>query len=200
MEAPTRRRRRGRLIPTLLATLGIGGSTLIIWTSSNAAFKATTKNETNSWSTGSVALTDNDSGSAMFTVNNLAPGGTGTSCIKVTYTGNVGVGVKLYGESLTAANALDQYITIKIEESTGAGVTSFGNCASFDASPTTLFNSTLNSFGTTKTSYATGVSSWAPSSNDSRDYRFTYTMDPAAPDSTQGSTATIKFVWEAQST
>lgn len=45
----------------------------LIVTASIAAFSDTTVNSGNTWSSGTVILTDDDAGSAMFIVSNMAP-------------------------------------------------------------------------------------------------------------------------------
>src|SRR3712207_7319239 len=47
------------------------------------------------------SLSDDDSGSAMFTATGLKPGSTGTKCIQVTYGGSLAAAVKLYVSSST---------------------------------------------------------------------------------------------------
>jgi len=171
-----------------------------MWQASNAAFTATTTNGAQSFSTGSVAISDNDGGSGvLFTVSGLKPGSTGTACITVSYTGSLAAGVRLYGTSPSTTNSLSSYVLLQIDETTGSGTITYPSCTGFGAS-TTLFNSTLASFGSAKTSYATGLSSWNPGGSATRDYRFTYTLDSAAPNTTMSSSAAITFVWEAQNT
>ncbi len=178
-------------------TAGIVASSMVMWRSSNAAFTATTQNGSDSFSTGSVILADNDSGTALFSVTNMAPGDTGSACLRVTYSGTLASDVRLYASAVATTNSLSSYITLQIEESTGAGTTTFPSCAGIGATAT-LFNSTMASFASTHTSFATGVSSWAPSSTTSRDYRFTYTLSSSAPNSTMSSTASVTLTWEAQ--
>ena len=73
------------------------------------------------------------------------------------------------------------------------------SCAGFTGG-STVFDSTLASFGTTKTSFATGVGSFAPSGtgSETKSYRLTYTLSSSAPDTAQGGTAALGFTWEAQ--
>ena len=61
----------------------------LVWEASYAAFTDTTSNDNNSWTAGSVTITDNDGGSALFTASGLVPGTTGARCITVTYSGTV---------------------------------------------------------------------------------------------------------------
>src|SRR5262245_56233961 len=91
----------GAAVP--MAVLASGG---LVWQSSYSAFSATTSNPTNNWTAGTVALSDDDSNTAMFTASNLKPGATGTKCIAVTSTGSLASTVKLYGTSYATTNAL----------------------------------------------------------------------------------------------
>ena len=105
----------GAAIP--MAVLASGG---MVWQSSYSAFSATTASPTNNWSAGTVALSDDDSNTAMFTATNLKPGATGTKCIAVTSTGSLASTVKLYGTAYATTNALAANINLKVEEGTGA--------------------------------------------------------------------------------
>ena len=69
-------------IPAALVASGI-----VVSTASYSAFSSTTVNPTSNWTAGTVALTDDDSNTALFTATNLKPGQTGSNCIAVTGTG-----------------------------------------------------------------------------------------------------------------
>ncbi len=132
----------------------------------------------------------------MFTASGLKPGSTGTKCIAVTSTGTLPSAVKLYGTSYSTTNNLAGNVTLTVEEGTGATSSS---CTGF-VSGTTLYNGTMASFGTGKTSYATGVGSWTPtgSGSETKSYRVTYTLSSSTPDTAQGGTAALGFTWESQ--
>lgn len=181
----------GAAIPA--AVLASGG---MVWASSYSAFSATTANPTSNWASGTVALSDDDSNTAMFTGANLKPGSTGVKCIAVTSTGSLASSVKLYGTSYATTNGLADNIALKVEQGTGATTAS---CAGFTGA-STIFDSTLSSFGTTKTSFATGVGTWAPTGTASevKSFRVTYTVNANTPDSAQGGTAALGFTWESQ--
>jgi hypothetical protein len=187
----TKRLVAGASIP--VALLVSGG---MVWQSSYSAFSSTTSNPTDNWTAGTVALSDDDSGTAMFTATGLKPGSTGQKCIAVTSTGSLASTVKLYGTSYSTTNALAANLNLTVEEGTGA---TFGSCAGFTGG-TSVFSGTLASFGTTKTSFATGVGAWAPtgSASDTKAYRLTYTLSSSTPDTAQGGTAAVGFTWEAQ--
>jgi hypothetical protein len=183
-----------RSAPWLLVTLGILGASLVTWRTSSALFTATTTSGTNSFGTGSVAISDNDSGTALFTVTGMKPGSNGQACIKVSYTGTLASTVRVYGTGETATNQLDQYLTLTIDEGSSAATT-FPSCTNFVLGTANIFNTTMNLLGTT---YLTGYGSWAPTTVESRDYRISYSLSAAAPNSTMNSTASVTFTWEAQ--
>lgn len=189
------RKRRGWKVGVLAATVLL--TTALILTASFAAFSDTTDNSGNTWSAGTVVLTDDDGGvSAMFTVGNMAPLTTVIECIVVTYSGSlVPADVNLYGVS--GGTGLDVYLDVTVEEGTGG---LFGNCAGaggFTPIGPAIFAGTLTSFAATHTNFTNGVGAWLPAANpESRTYRFTVTLQDN--NSAQGLDATATFTWEAQ--
>src|SRR4051812_24211885 len=83
---------------------GVGGS----W----AAFRATGPNSGDAIAAGTVALTDNDSSSAMFSLSGLKAYDTSTKCIKVTNSGSLASQVRLYGS--TSGSGLDRYLSVVV--------------------------------------------------------------------------------------
>ena len=184
------RKRRAPIFWVLFATVLLTAAFIV--TASIAAFSDTTDNSGNTWSAGTVLLTDDDAGSAMFIVSDMAPLATVTECIVVTYSGSLlPADVNLYGVS--GGTGLDVYLDVTVEEGSG-GI--FGNCAGF--TPTsTIFTGTLTSFAATHTNFATGAGAWNPAANpESRTYRFTVTLQDN--NLAQGLNATATFTWEAQ--
>jgi hypothetical protein len=180
----------GAAVP--LAVLASGG---LVWQSSYSAFSATAASPTNNWTAGSVALSDDDSNTALFTASNLKPGSTGAKCLVVTSSGSLASTVKLYGTSYSTTKSLADSINLKVEEGSGG---SFSNCTGFSAS-STVYDGTASSFGTTKTDFASGVGSWAPAGGTAtKTYKVTYTVSASTPDSAQGGTTALGFTWEAQ--
>jgi hypothetical protein len=180
--------------------IAVVASGAMVWHASYSAFSATTSNPTNNWAAGTVALTDDDSNTAMFTLasaGNLKPGSTGSKCIVVTSNGTLPSAVKLYGSSPATTKSLSDYLTVTVDEGTGA--TFAGGCGTF-TSTQQIYNGTLTNFGATKTSYASGVGSWTPTgtAGETKVYKVTYTLSSTTPDTSQGGTAAIGFTWEAQ--
>lgn len=162
-----------------------------------SAFSSQTDNPGNNVTAGTVALTDNDGGTAAYNVTNAKPGQASTPfCVRVAYSGSLDSDVKLYAAS-AVSGPLAPYVTLKVE--TGSGTAT--NCSDFTqaAGDATLFNSTLDTF---PSSYVTGIMDSGPTSatkwvnGNAVDYRVTATLSAAAPDSAQAATTgshTIRF-------
>jgi hypothetical protein len=194
IEVARRRDLRDRLVRASapIAAFLLVGALVVV--GSRAAFSATTDNASNSWTAGTVVLADDDTGSAMFNVTAMKPGASSVKCITVTYSGTLTpADIKLYGT--VAGTGLATYLTTTIEIGTGG---SFASCTGFTPG-STLYNSTLASFGTTYTNWASGLANWSPASTpDSRTLRFTTTLPSGVSNAAQGLTASATFTWEAQ--
>lgn len=193
MFRPTRA--RARLIGVAVAVAAVAASSAVIWQASYSAFSSTTASNSN-WTAGTVALTNDHSGSAVFDVKALKPGATGNNCILVTSAGTLASAVKIYATKPETTNALSGSITLAITE--GAPKS---DCAKF-AAGATLFNGKLLDFGTAATDYSKGLGTWAPAGTapETRAYQFVYTMATDAPNTVQGGTAGVTFTWESQNT
>ncbi|MDQ6642585.1 MAG: CalY family protein [Actinomycetota bacterium] len=193
------RSNKKRLAVAAAIPVAVVVSGALVWQSTYSAFSATTQNPTNNWASGTVALSDDDSNTAMFAAANLKPGQTGQKCIAVTSTGTLPAAVKLYGTSYAQTKALGANLNLTVEEGTGA---TFSSCTGFTpiASGSMIYTGTLDGFGTTKTNYASGAGVWTPtgSASETRVYRITYTLSNTTPDTSQGGTAQVGFTWESQ--
>jgi hypothetical protein len=204
---PLPARRRRALRPATAAKLALSVVLLLgLWTVAGggtyAALSGNTANPGNTFSAGTVTLTDNDANGALFTFTNQKPGVTVNSCIKVTYTGSVTTSaLKLYAS--TATGTLAPYVNLTVTKGTDSSP-SFNGCTNFTADATNynalgagvLFNGTLSTY---PTAYAAAVSdpnsAWTNSTSAS--YRFTVSV--ADTDAIQGLTAAATFTWEARS-
>ncbi len=201
MSAATRRPRRSHARAITLGALATGlvASGAMVWGASYSAFSATTSNPTNNWSAGTVALTDDDTNTAMFNATNLTPGATDSKCIAVTSTGSVASAVKLYATNPATSKDLASSLNLTITQGTGG---KFGSCTGFTALGTgaPVYTGTLASLGTSATNYSTGLGTWAPTgtASETRVYKVTYTLDANTPNSAQGGTASVGLTWEAQ--
>jgi hypothetical protein len=164
-----------------------------------AAFTDTTDNTGNQFSTTEIRLIDDDSGSAMFNVTDLAPGDSVTECINVEYDGDItGVGaltpVRMYGSA--PAGGLASELEVSVRPGTGG---SFGNCAGFAPSGPTFGPVALNA----------QPASWAASTwniftpvnaGDNATVEVTVTLPSSATNVSMNQTTTATFVWEVQTT
>jgi hypothetical protein len=182
-----------------LAVSGIGALAVtagLVWQSAYAAFTDSTPTYTLTWSTGTVALTDDDAGAVMFSASGLRPGATQTRCITVTSTGSAPSLIRLYGTGRSSTKSLSSYLTLVVSAGTGG---SSAGCAGFVPS-STVYRGTLAAF---PTSYASGVGSWTTAGDtagETTSYQITYSLAATAPAGAQGGTAAVAFTWEAQNT
>jgi hypothetical protein len=194
----------GRLavsISVLIASgcLGIAGT----W----SAFSGTTSNAGNTFAAGTVVLSDDDGGAAMFTLPGLDPGETATRCIDVAYTGSLPALVRL--RASTTGTGLDSALDLVVTRGSFAMPPGGGSCAGFTADGTdylgrgagTIWDGTLGDY---PSGWATGLNdpsdldpeSW--SAGEHHAYRLTATLRD--DDAAQGLTATTTFTWEARNT
>lgn len=166
-----------------------------------SAFSSQTDNPGNVVTAGTVALADNDGGTALYSLPTAKPGDAKTSCIRVTYTGSLDASVRMYTPS--AIGALGPQVNLKIEPGTQT-TPSFPSCTGFTAVGAALYDGPLSTFGTTYASFATGLATNPPAAtkwvaNDAIVYRVTATLSATAPDTAQGqSTGSHTLRWEAQ--
>lgn len=200
MQQPTRRARRiGTAIVTPVAIIAAAA---LVWQSSYAAFTGTTRNSGNNWSTGSVALTDDDAGSARFQATNLIPGATETKCIAVTANTSVAGLVKAYAiNPVPSPQKLEEHIMVTVDYGTGGG---FGTCDGFTRGGTTIPPMSLSTLAGYN-SYATSLGGWnVVAGTQTRSHQMTWTFDAAGLtqaelNALQGTSTGIDLQWELQS-
>jgi predicted ribosomally synthesized peptide with SipW-like signal peptide len=193
---------RSKILRTLLV---LGIVACIAGAGVFSAFSSQTDNTGNVITAGTVALEDNDGGSALYAITNAKPGETKTSCIKVTYKGSLPSTVKLFIPTTTPIGELGQYVNLKVEAGTQTTST-FPTCEGFTAYSTagTVYEGTLSAFATEHSSFTNGVSTFPTGqtkweTNNAVVYRFTATLSATAPETAQGkTTGTHTFRWEAQ--
>ena len=181
------------LIATGLVAVASGRATF-------GAFSVTTQNPNDSYAAGNVSIADNDAGTLMWDVPNQLPTSAAiVRCIRVTYTGSLVAGVRLY--MTTPASPLDPYLNITVEKGTMPVGTTFPNCTGFTSQATISATGTLAAFKTARTAWANGIAAfpgaqtqWNPT--DSLVYRFTLQVQNNV--AAQGLTGMAGFTWEAQ--
>ena len=194
---------RARIWAAAAVALGMAISGGSVWRASQAAFSAQTGVNGNTFSVGSVTITNERSGAVIFTggTTNMAPGATDSKCVRVTYQGSLASEVRMYASTYTDSG-LAQYLHVTIEEGDGG---TFADCTGFTRTAY-LVNDQLAAdvffpLGVAAhRNYADGLGgAWQPSSNPSyKTYKVTYSL-PSATTGGQGSGLVITFTWEAAS-
>lgn len=212
-------RRRGARA-SVAVPVGLALSIALSWSSTYAAFSATSVNAGNSWRSGTVVLTGADSVGALFTTGSdgaLKPGSTGSRCLRIDYTGDLTADVRMYvGTPPGGPVSLDDYLVMSVER--GADVTA-GTTVALDCStgfsptptPTFLYNHapadsaaadgsrTLAHLKGSRADYASGlVVNAATAPGTHLTLKITYSVkDDNGAQNTQSSAT---FTWEARNT
>jgi len=195
--APRFRRLRGAG-----TVVGLVISAAFVWQSSHAAFTDTTTNPGNTFTSGSVTVTDNKGGVKVFNLSGLKPGDSGDQCIQVTYQGTLSTStVNFYVDNFTDNSTGGAWgAGIKLTITTGGGSCPVGSITGAATPINAVALSTLD--GTYDYPAGSSMYAWVnPATNAMRPYNVHYQVDPAmADDGTagiQGKTVTVDLVWEA---
>jgi predicted ribosomally synthesized peptide with SipW-like signal peptide len=190
----------------VLSVLVLGATGLVAGLGTFSSFSSVTTNPTNSFTAGTVSLSDNDAGSAMLALTNAKPADASQSCIAITYSGTLDAAVRLYG---SISGSLNQYLTLTITRGTQSPATFGSACTNFTADTTdyvgqgagVLFSGNLSTF--TGTDWTTGLvdpadgggtETWT--TNEVHVYKFVVTLQ--SNNAAQGLSGTAAFTWEAQ--
>lgn len=191
-----------RISAAAATPIAVIAAAALIWQSSYAAFTGSTRNSGNEWSTGSVALTDDDAGSARFQVTDMIPEDTQTRCITVTANATNPGTVKGYAVNPVTSNiGLEDHIFITVNAGTGGG---FGSCTGFTSEEEVIPHMSLRQLAGFD-SYADAAGGWdVPEGTSSRTYEITWKFETTGMaqneiDELQGSRTGIDFQWELQS-
>lgn len=189
---------RTKVVRTV-AVLGIAGA--IAAGGVFSAFTSQTDNPGNVVTAGTVELTDNDAGSALYELTAAAPGDSETACIEVSYSGSLDADVRLYTPS--AIDALGEHVDLTIQPGAQSSP-SFPGCTGFAADGAAVYDGTLADFAAGHGDYATGIADFPGSTSawetgDTVVYQVTATLAADAPTEMQGeTTGTHTLRWEAR--
>ena len=190
-----------KMLLTALTVMVVGS---IVAFGTFSAFSSSTENPGNNFDAGTVAISDNDAGSALYNVTNRKPGQITEKCIKVTYNGTLASDVKLYNPDAVNADVAD-YTDLVIT----SGIGEETDCSDFDddTSNPTVYSGELDDFQSAHDSYANGLvdnplaqTKW--DADDTVTYRFSVTLqDNNAANAGTGTgyeSGAHKYVWEAR--
>jgi hypothetical protein len=163
---------------------------------SSAAFTGETVNEQNSWDTGTVVLTDDDGGSALFSSGNMRPGDDDTACIEVTYEGSlvpsgpVELSATITDQTIVGGDGLGDDLVVEVRMGDdGVACTALPAGAS-----SVVYSGALEDMADEAT--------WTPAVSDPDDVRafyFTVTLDAATANDAQGESLEATFSWTTAS-
>lgn len=203
------RRLRVATLISLTIGLAINLSGMGTW----AAFTSSTSSLANSFTSGTVVLSDDDGGStAMFTValGVMTPNVTVSRCIAVNYTGSLPANVVLFrGSGAIGGTGLETDLNLKVTRGTGA---TFPTCTGFTADATNYLGAGAGVIFNTATITTYPLEAGTPiqdppgtaevwTNSETHVYRFDVTVKATAPDTQQGKVANaIDFVWKATNT
>lgn len=210
------------LVTVMVALLGSGA---LVWQASYAAFTATTVTGSNSWTSGTVTIGNDQSSQVVIGLTgvhpdsalaNLTPpsggaytapgaGSGGSACVKVTYTGSVKANVRMYATLGGDTTGLGTWTLLTVDTANG-NTTDPAGCGSFPAASTYVYGtsgtttSQLGSFPTTYAAPGAAATEWVATTGQVKWYRLCWLM-PSTISQTATTTKnlTATFNWEAAS-
>ena len=190
---------RGKLLASAAVIAALGASLTMVF----SAFTSVTASEANTFSAGSLTLTDNDAGTALFSLQGLTPGDAATRCLRVDLDTTEGLTstVKLYGSTVDAARPLSPYLHVTItrgRDAAPAGTTAAQKlgCTGFAADAgAPLYDGTLEDFPDGEAAaIADPDGTWTD--GDHAVYRISATLEDT--DAAQGGDVEQELVFRAQ--
>jgi len=176
------RRSTARAFAAAISAFAI--SALVITTSSEA-LEATGTETGNTITSGTISLSDDDNGGALFTLEDMAPNRPSTECIEIVYEGTIlPVDMTM---STSATGDLPPYLLLTVETGSGG---QFSDCSSFVADGV-LFDGTLAEMS------AAGAAPVVRFRNRGDAHSFRLTFEMVDEQAAVGLGATARFTWEA---
>lgn len=181
---------------------------------SSAAFTGETSNTDNSWAAGTVTLTDDDTGVALYASQaDIVPGYSEIRCIEVSYTGSVATTALQLHAAVTSTgspgtdNGLSDDLDVQVSMGPLASECNIGDDGFVDAATgllpqvgTSEYDGTLAAFNAAGSPMTTG---WTPDGATNTDlmrpFLFTVTLGADTGNDAQGDSATADFTWTATS-
>jgi len=156
-------------LATILAAAGLA-------IGSGATFSAQSANPANTFTSGTLLHTNSANGLAIVTGANLKPGDVRTGEVTITNTGTLNGAFKL-SESNDSSSFSAGSLELSIDDVT------------VPATPANVYSGDLGQVA------AAGIALGDQAAGAARRYRFTVTLDAAAPNADQGKSATADYEW-----
>jgi spore coat-associated protein N len=159
---------------------------------SGADFTAQTANPSNTFTAGTLTMSNSNDGAAILTASNMKPGDTTSGTVDIQNTGSISGTFSLSRSALTnsdSGNPLSDKMNMVIKD---CGDFSAGT-PTCDAGDPTVYSGTLTAMTST---YALG--SFPPNGTTGKHrYQFTTTFDSSAGNAYQGDNTSATFQWDA---
>jgi spore coat-associated protein N len=180
-----------RLLGALAMVLAAAGLTV----ASGADFTAQSANPSNSFTAGTLSMSNSSDNAAILTASNMRPGDTSTGTVDIANTGSLsGAFTLTRGTPVDSdnANPLSAKLNVLVDDCgtfTGSTAPACG-----DSDDVNKYTGTLAQMGTTG-HLISGLGTYA--GGDKHRYRFRVTLDSTADNNYQGDNSTVGFTWNA---
>jgi hypothetical protein len=178
-----------------LAVLATVTTAVGITVASGADFTASSANPANTFSTGTLTMSNSRADAAVLTATGLRPGDTKEGTVDIENTGSLGGVFTLARGAMTntdATNPLAGKLNVVIDDCGAFTVSTDPVCG--DGNDVNKYTGTIADMGTTGHPVA---SLGTFSGGDKHRYRFRVTLDTTAGNAYQGDSSTTEFTWAA---
>jgi spore coat-associated protein N len=175
-----------------LATLGTVVAAVGVTYASGADFTAQSANPANTFSTGTLTMSNSAENAAVFTASNLRPGDATTGTVDIANTGSLSAGFSLVRGAVSdsdAAHPLSAKLTAQIVD---CGAFTGATAPTCDADDQVTYDGTLAAMNT-----AAGYQLGSFAADEKHRYRFQVTLAQDADNNYQGDSTTVAFAWNA---
>lgn len=184
---------RARIAVSLLALIAlVAVAGLAVF----SAFSSTQATGTSTFSAGTVALSTDGTGSALFEMPDMQPGASASRCVEVKYDGSLPASVQMYG---TQSGDLAEFLRTSIVRGSFSGEPPADHsCEGFRADPEpegALWSGALSELPSAASPLLEGAT-WSEGSVHV--YKITVTLPADAPSGAEGTSAEASFTWQAQ--
>jgi Camelysin metallo-endopeptidase len=183
-------KRPRRTLGALATVLAAAGLTV----ASGANFNASSANPANTFSTGTLSMS-NSKNAAIFSAANMRPGENTTGTVDIANTGSLSGTFSLAKSGLTdtdSTNPLSAKLNVVVDDCGAFSGSTAPTCG--DSDDVNKYNGTLADMSTSGHAVST-LGSFA--SNETHRYQFRVTLDTSAGNVYQGDGSTAEFTWNA---
>jgi spore coat-associated protein N len=180
-----------RTLGALATVLAAAGLTV----ASGADFTASSANPSNTFTTGTLTMSNSADNAAVLTASNLRPGNSATGTVDIANTGSLSGAFTLTKSSVTdtdSANPLSGKLNVVVDDCGAFSGSTAPTCG--DVDDVNKYSGTLADMSTS----GHGVNALGTfAGNDKHRYQFRVTLDTSAGNAYQGDSSTAAFTWNA---